>query len=404
MRVLHLSWSYPSELFHSEGTFFRNMIEPLRREGVEVTVATPLPYVPKLAGGLLPRLRRPATMPRRYDYNGVRVLTPRYLRLPHSFTKGLLPRTLARAVSSAVDEKPDLVHAHSPYPYGTAALYLQRQWGIPVVLTLHGGDANSVPYRSEGDRRRFVRAVLGVDHVLAVSNELVGCVRDLAGREAQFWPIGVDLERFGKRPEAKLMLRRQLDLPLDQKLLLFVGVLETVKGVDLIPALMERLPAGIQSIVVGDGALRHLVRRHPRCLWIPAVPNSRLVEYMSAADVMLLPSRREGTPTVLVEAGAARLPVVASAAGGISDLLAGGRGLLAESENVESLAQAVQAALADSQASAKRAERLHAYIALHYDCKKNARALAQLYGLLAAGDAGGRYATLPDKAPALISR
>jgi len=246
-----------------------------------------------------------------------------------------------------------------------------------------------MPYQSERNRRRFVRAVLGADCVLAVSKEIVGCVLELTGRHAQFWPIGVDLDRFSRRTEAKPALRRQLGLPVDKKLLLFVGSLGVIKGVDLIPALLDRLSVNVQLIAVGDGPLRNLLRDNPRCLWMPEVPNSRLVEYMSAADLMVLPSRHEGTPTVLVESGAADLPVVATAVGGIPELLADDRGLLAEPDNVESLAGAVRTGLTDLKAATMRAERLHAYIATHYDCKKNGHALAELYGRVTAEAAAG---------------
>ena len=117
------------------------------------------------------------------------------------------------------------------------------------------------------------------------------------------------------------------------------------------------------------------------------MPNSRVADYLSAADLMVLPTENEGTPTVLVEAGAVHLPVVANAVGGIPDLLGDDRGVLAEPHNMASLVGAVQATLADSKASALRAERLAAYVARYYDCRKNGRELKQLYVQVAAGTA-----------------
>jgi teichuronic acid biosynthesis glycosyltransferase TuaC len=119
------------------------------------------------------------------------------------------------------------------------------------------------------------------------------------------------------------------------------------------------------------------------------VANSHIADYLSAADLMVLPSETEGTPTVLVEAGAARLPVVATAVGGIPDLLADNRGLLTECGNMDSLVGAVQATLTDSRASTQRADRLYTYVTRNYDCVKNGRKLKQLYAQLAAGVAFG---------------
>jgi len=389
MRVLHLCWSYPSALFPAEGSFFRNMVEPLLDAGVEATVVTPVPYVPRFLGKLIPRLRRAAVLPRSYEFGGVQVLVPRHIRLPHALIRGHLPVMLASTVASAVHQKPDILHAHFAYPYGVAAVRLRRQWCVPLVLTIHGSDAYAAPYQSEAGRRCFIQAVRGADRVLAVSNDLVRRTHELTGRTVQFWPIGIDLDCFRWRPDDKGLLRRQLGLPPDKKLLLFVGSLTKSKGADQIPALMDRLHPDVQAVLVGDGPLRGQVCSSPRCTWVPRMPNSRVADYLSAADVMVLPTENEGTPTVLVEAGAVHLPVVANAVGGIPDLLGDDRGVLAECQNMASLVGAVQATLADPKASALRAERLSAYVARYYDCRRNGRGLKQLYAQVAARTALG---------------
>src|ERR1019366_1569001 len=354
MRVLHLCWSYLSEWFPGEGSFFRNMVEPLRDAALDVTVVTPVPYAPRFLGRLIPPgVRRVAVLPRSYEFNAVPVLVPRYARLPRRLDGDLLPVLMARAVASAVHDKPHILHAHFAYPYGVAALHLSRRWRVPVVLTIHGDDGTILPYRSEGDRRRFVRAVRGADHVLAVSDDLVRRTYDLAGRTVEFWPIGVDLNVFRRRTEDRAVLRRRLGLPTDKKLLLFVSALTEQKGVDQVPALMDRLHPGIRAVLVGDGPLRQEICNNPRCIWVPPIPNSRVAEYLSAADVMVLPTEREGTPTVLVEAGAAHLPIVANAVSGIPDLLADCRGVLAEPHNMDSLVRAIEETLSDPEADRK---------------------------------------------------
>jgi len=383
MRVLHLCFAYPSLQFPGDGSFLHNAVKPLCDAGLQALAVMPVPYVPGILGRFFARTKRAALLPRNYEFEGIPVFVPRYLRLPHALIGERLPITLARAVESAIDQKPDLIHAHYAYPYGTAAIELRRRWRVPVVLTLHGSDATVLPYQSEAARRRFVHAILRADHVLAVSEDIVNRTRDLTGRTAQFWPIGVGLEQFRRRDE-KSKLRRQLGLPMNKKLLLFVGQLQKSKGVDQLPALMDRLDPGVHAVVVGDGPVRNQIRSSPRCTWVPTVSNTRVASYLNAVDLMVHPSETEGTPTVLVEAGAAHLPVVATPVGGVPALLAGDRGLLAEVRNMDSLVVAVQAALADPAAGARRADRLYAHISKEYDCIKNAYKLKQLYAELTA--------------------
>ena len=150
---------------------------------------------------------------------------------------------------------------------------------------------------------------------------------------------------------------------------------------------MDRLDPNVHAVVVGDGPVRDQIRGSSRCTWFPPVANARVAEYLNAADLMVLPSETEGTPTVLVEAGAARLPVIATAVGGTTALLADNRGLLVEVRNVDALVAAVRAVFADSRASEKRSEHLYAYVAKFYNCIENGRKVKRLYAQLAAGAA-----------------
>jgi teichuronic acid biosynthesis glycosyltransferase TuaC len=386
MRVLHLCWAYPSPQFPEYGSFLRNILEPISAAGVDADVATPLPYIPKHLGRFFVRTRRAALLSKRYEFNGIQVLVPRYMRLPHALVGDHLPAMLAHAVGSVASQKPDIVHAHYAYPFGIAALELRRKWRVPVVLTLHGSDAAVFPYQSETNRNRFVQAVLNADHVLAVSEDIVDRTRDLTGRTVQFWPIGVNLARFRSRNESKAEIRQRLGLP-NKKLILFVGALHKAKGVDQVPALVDRLGPEFHAVLVGDGPIRSQLQSSSGCTWVPPIANESVAEYLNAADLMILPSETEGTPTVLVEAGAARLPVVATPVGGIPALLADDRGLLVEVRNMDSMVAAVKATLANAKASAQRAQRLHAYVTKNYDCVENGRRLKQLYAEVSANAA-----------------
>lgn len=143
---------------------------------------------------------------------------------------------------------------------------------------------------------------------------------------------GVDVERFKPDIEARDRIRRQYRIAANEICLLFVGRLTTEKGVpDLIEAFRRLVPyhPNLRLMLVGpdEGGME---RQWSGVEGLVFVGYTQVVqEYMAAADVLCLPSYREGFGLVLVEAGACGLPVVASHIYGATDAVVDGEtGLL----------------------------------------------------------------------------
>ena len=201
------------------------------------------------------------------------------------------------------------------------------------MLTLHGDDVNTYPSVNRLAQRRFVGTVRGAGRVLAVSGALADRAEQIAGRRPEVLPIGIDLRLFGASP-GREPVRTSLGIPDDKRVVLFVGYLDVRKGVrELLHALRTLREENVIGVFVGDGPLRGEVQACPGAIWEGSQPNHDLVKYYSMADVFVLPSYSEGLPTVLVEAGAAGLPVIATGVGGIPELLGDARGLIIPSRN-----------------------------------------------------------------------
>jgi teichuronic acid biosynthesis glycosyltransferase TuaC len=364
------------------GHFHRRQAEALARCGVEVEVVAPIPWVPPGMEHLSATWRRYKVTLREYTMGGCRILRPRYVQWPRGDVWGWSHQAIKRAVQRCVKQRPDVIHAHFAYPCGLAGAGLARRWSIPCVLTLHGSDVNRYPFINTLTRRRFRFAVSSADCVLAVSHALAERTAQLTGRRPLVKPNGIDLRLYEQLPGRKAA-RERLGLPLEKPVVLFVGHLLPAKGVcELLKALHTPVLKEVLGVFVGEGPLRAEVQRGPNTRAEGPQPNERIPLYLAAADLFVLPSHSEGMPNVLVEAGAAGVPVIATTVGGIPELLAEDRGRLIPPHQLEELVCAIREVLEDPEEARGRAERLRRYVWEHYDVDLKARELVEIYGEL----------------------
>ena len=160
-------------------------------------------------------------------------------------------------------------------------------------------------------------------------------------------PNAVDLARFSSVPRTRH----------GQPLALFVGRLDRQKGVDVLLRAAARTSA-VTFRVVGDGPDRAALARLARDLELANVefsgPSDRIPDLLADADLLVVPSRWEGMPNVVLEAMAAGVPVVATDAVGTRDLVTdGANGLLVPLDDDAALAAAIERVLGEPALAAK---------------------------------------------------
>lgn len=268
---------------------------------------------------------------------------------------------LAALVSLLRRERFDAVHCHWLIPQGlvfaVAKLFVRTP---PALLTCHGADAYTL---DSGLMRLIKRWVLRrFAAVTVVSMDIAEQVAQLTAADLIHLPMGVDFGRFG------VGTRIVPAVPT----ILFAGRLAEKKGVrHLIHALAdERLRKhGTRLHIAGTGPLLHELEQLARDIgvaeavqFLGARPHEALAEEMRSATLFCAPfviaadGDREGTPTVLLEAAAASLPIVTSDVGGCRDIVANGRsGWLLPPGNAAALADALAEAIDDSPRAAEMA-------------------------------------------------
>lgn len=248
--------------------------------------------------------------------------------------------------------KPDLVHIHHVWPAADRYLsMIARAAGVPhVVVTEHiMGESHS-----RGQQALKRDELKNADAVTAVTGAIVDTlVRDygIARSLVRVIPNGADLpDEEREAPLARRWRERFLANPL-KPLWVVAGRLEEQKGHDLLfDALvaLARIGLDFTLAVAGDGSRRGWLEQ--RALSLGLSPRVQFVgqledvgPLLAAADGVILPSRWEGLPLVLLEAMARGRPIVATAVGGVADALEDGvTGTLVPPNEVGALAAALE--------------------------------------------------------------
>lgn len=247
-----------------------------------------------------------------------------------------------------------LVHAHLAYAsiWGTFAGGLA---GVPAVATLHVLPGAERLASREGLRRRLLVAALGrgARRVLAVSAAVRAAwvAAGVPAERVEVVPNGVDVERFARprAPGERERLRAALGWPPAATVVLTVGALRPEKGTaDLLAAFAALAPGApaLRLAVAGDGPERGALEAAARAAGVAERVSflglrRDVDDLLAAADVFALASRVEAYPTVLLEALAAGVPVVATATGGVPEIVIEGTGLLAPAGAPAELAAAL---------------------------------------------------------------
>ena len=358
MKVLVLSHMYPRVDDPISGNFVHYGACSIRSKGLDVIVFTPLPYVPIFLSRI-EKYSRYMKTPFENCINGIHVFYPRYLRFPGAAFHPFSCYTMYYGVQGIIkklirDFKPHILHAHTATPDGYVGLLLRKKFGIPIVVNLHGSDINVYPHRDYLTFRLTGKVIAGANKIIAVSKALKSAAERIARPQSGIEVVytGCDLERFSFNEDDRVTLREKLGIPSDSPVLIFVGHILKAKGIfELLEAfLIARQKHGnLHLIVVGDGedsfTLKQKAEAAQLSKWIHflgARSHDEIPGWLSAADILVLPSWYEGLPNVVVEAMACKRPVIATRVGGIPEAVEDGKsGILIEKGDVEALANAI---------------------------------------------------------------
>jgi glycosyltransferase involved in cell wall biosynthesis len=298
--------------------------------------------------------------------------------------------------------RPDVIHTLEPWAHvwGTIAARLQR---VPTLATLqgpHGADGDPPAGGSRLADRLLTR---GASRILCASDGVRQRYQALAGPPAAGKLMtlhdGIDLEAYPSLPARhRDTIRASFGIPAAAPLAITVGVLRPGKGVDLMleaMVLLEQRWPDLHYLIVGDGEDRAELQEVTAQLGLAdrvrfAGWRTDVARLLGAADLFVLPTRDDALPTVLVEAMAGGLPIVASAVGGTAELVEeSGNGFLVPPGDVEALAVACAELIASKRLRRAMGERSRQLVTERFAIGVQVERLAELYDQLIAARRAG---------------
>lgn len=303
---------------------------------------------------------------------------------------GRFDRTVTPALRSLASElKPDVIQSHavkSHFLVRTAGLHRVAPW----VAFHHGYTWPDLRARVYNQLDRW--SLRAANRVLTVSEpfrqELIG--RGVAPERIDVVHNAID-PQWGlrdRRPEASAALRAKLGIGPEKRVVLIVGRLSSEKDHRTLLEAAHRLQGSVPPphlVIVGDGPERPKIEETVRTLGLVGsvtlagqVPSAE--PYYGIADICVLSSLSEGSPNALLEAMAAGVPVVATAVGGVPEMVSHGESaLLIQPGNCQAMTGAIASLLADASLARKLADRARQLVLDRHAPEARTRRLVETY-------------------------
>jgi glycosyltransferase involved in cell wall biosynthesis/protein-tyrosine-phosphatase len=310
----------------------------------------------------------------------------------------------------------DILHTHR-YKDTVLGVLAAKLAGVPhVIRTVHG---LAEPMRG-WDRMKFQvyealdKAALWcfADRIIAVSDGMAATLRTTGYKPSAVVPIhnGVDLSKV-RAMRDRGDVRRELGLPSDAIVIGAVGRLSPVKAHDDLLRAAQRIrqkEPGARFLIVGDGPLRHALAATAVRLGVDraccfAGSRHDIHDLVAAMDIFVLPSLHEGIPMALLEAMALGRPVVATAVGGVPEVVTDRvNGLLVQPRDDQALADACLALALDRRWARTLGAAARRTVAERFSHEVSGGALLDAYRSVSTADSTpGRTSGADFSAPAL---
>jgi alpha-1,6-mannosyltransferase len=280
-----------------------------------------------------------------------------------------IPASLRKWTRIIAHLRPSLIEAGDAYVPGHAALEAAEAIGAAAIgfchsdpaalAALHFGEWAAAPAQ-----KRWAKFFSRFDRVIAPSAYIAQRLAESGVHQVAVQPLGVDTDIFHPMRADREVVRRDLDLPSDARLLVFAGRPAREKNLETLVEAVEALGPRYRLMLIAAGAN---LRPHPQVIGLGYVRDSKqLARLIASCDAFVHANDQEPFGLIVLEALAAGLPVVGPSTGGVSELIDEAVGQRAHEASAAGMAEAIDALFARdlhalSRAARRRAEERHTW-------------------------------------------
>lgn len=224
----------------------------------------------------------------------------------------------------------DIISAHSTY-CGLAAYRISKRDGVPFCVTWHGSDIHTEPFVNKSLYKIVKKLLAKASCNFFVSDKLLKTGLTIVPSMNCDILYNGSNESFKKYPEeTKKQLRISFGVPEGSKVVAFVGGLIDIKNPQLLVPIFDAVRKKYDKLltfwIIGSGKMQGELERsfsqsNLPCVFLGDQPADKMPDFMNCIDILVLPSKNEGLPLVVVEAIACGSNAVGSDVGGMSEVV-----------------------------------------------------------------------------------
>ncbi len=352
MHICFITNKYPNAVEPNAIVFLQQLVAAISHKGVRCSVICPVPTNLNRAYKKLP-----LHSVEKYGEGEAEVYYPRYFGLgqkdygfinPAKFTTRRFTKAVEKTVRGMKD-MPDMFYAHFVTPAGICAARMGTLFGKPSFMAYGEATLATIHHYGEKAVKRELAALTGVIAVSTQNKEMIEPY--VKEGITEVFPNSIDSKNF--YPRDKAAARAQYGLSEDDFVVAFVGSFDQRKGTDRISAAVDRVGGNIRLMCAGKGSLPP---QSTRCVFREPVLHENLPTFLSAADIFVLPTLREGCCNAIVEAMACGLPIVSANRSFNDDILDETNSIRIDPTSVDEIAEAIKRLRDDAELRQRLAE------------------------------------------------
>lgn len=353
MKVLIIAPFYPSDSMPYVGSYIKNQIILLKKKySIDFEVLTFKTKVPIGLDLFISKYKTYKSIPNFIKHDGINVHFLSRFAPPRNIGMSITSEYMYRIIKEFIKKnniKFDLIHAHFLYPTGEAAKRLAVETHKPLIITVHGTDVNKYMNWNTYTEKKCKNTLNYANQIIAVSRDLEKKIKKLEPSvKSQIIYNFVNENFYNDQPKINANLKKSCRITFIGNLLVSKGVYELLDAYHQVVTNNQNID--IKLNIVGGGTelpgmqekLKELSLERNVKFFGP-IENKEIPKILTKTDIFVLPSYSEGFPLTIIEALSMGCPVIATAVGGIPEVINDEEnGLLIEPKSSEALQEAIE--------------------------------------------------------------